>query len=150
MKKSHNPPSASQVPSDLVHREPLQCASAEKDGWVSARGAAGQTGPFKCQCARIQEAAVPWDPERESPSQGKVFVRRLLLKDTRTKHTHDPTFSYNTQAIILIFKGKKLPANLDPDAEEGDVSDEDTGDEEEEEGEDDNDDSQANESLINR
>uniref|UniRef100_A0A8C2WDG8 Phosphoinositide phospholipase C n=1 Tax=Cyclopterus lumpus TaxID=8103 RepID=A0A8C2WDG8_CYCLU len=39
----------------------------------------------------------------------------------------------------VLIKGKKLPANLDPDAEEGDVSDEDTGDEEEEEGEDDND-----------
>uniref|UniRef100_A0A3Q3A7J7 Phosphoinositide phospholipase C n=1 Tax=Kryptolebias marmoratus TaxID=37003 RepID=A0A3Q3A7J7_KRYMA len=33
----------------------------------------------------------------------------------------------------ILVKGKKLPANLDPDAEEGDVSDEDTGDEEEEE-----------------
>uniref|UniRef100_A0A8C2WBE7 Phosphoinositide phospholipase C n=1 Tax=Cyclopterus lumpus TaxID=8103 RepID=A0A8C2WBE7_CYCLU len=42
----------------------------------------------------------------------------------------------------VLIKGKKLPANLDPDAEEGDVSDEDTGDEEEEEGEDDNDSSQ--------
>ncbi|XP_044205894.1 1-phosphatidylinositol 4,5-bisphosphate phosphodiesterase eta-2 isoform X2 [Thunnus albacares] len=31
----------------------------------------------------------------------------------------------------VLVKGKKLPANLDPDAEEGDVSDEDTGDEEE-------------------
>ncbi|XP_068598394.1 1-phosphatidylinositol 4,5-bisphosphate phosphodiesterase eta-2 [Brachionichthys hirsutus] len=33
----------------------------------------------------------------------------------------------------ILVKGKKLPANIDPDAEEGDVSDEDTGDEEEEE-----------------
>ncbi|XP_028301914.1 1-phosphatidylinositol 4,5-bisphosphate phosphodiesterase eta-2 [Gouania willdenowi] len=32
----------------------------------------------------------------------------------------------------ILVKGKKLPANLDPDAEEGDVSDEDTGDDEEE------------------
>lgn len=39
-----------------------------------------------------------------------------------------------------MFQGKKLPANLDPSAEEGDVSDEDTGDEEEEEEEDDDDD----------
>ncbi|XP_017263826.1 1-phosphatidylinositol 4,5-bisphosphate phosphodiesterase eta-2 [Kryptolebias marmoratus] len=38
----------------------------------------------------------------------------------------------------ILVKGKKLPANLDPDAEEGDVSDEDTGDEEEEEDSDDN------------
>ncbi|TNN84008.1 1-phosphatidylinositol 4,5-bisphosphate phosphodiesterase eta-2 [Liparis tanakae] len=43
----------------------------------------------------------------------------------------------------VLIKGKKLPANLDPDAEEGDVSDEDTGDEEEEEGEHDNDSSQG-------
>uniref|UniRef100_H3DBC1 Phosphoinositide phospholipase C n=1 Tax=Tetraodon nigroviridis TaxID=99883 RepID=H3DBC1_TETNG len=39
----------------------------------------------------------------------------------------------------VLIKGKKLPASLDPDAEEGDVSDEDTGDEEEE----DDDDQQA-------
>ncbi|XP_031703038.1 1-phosphatidylinositol 4,5-bisphosphate phosphodiesterase eta-2 [Anarrhichthys ocellatus] len=38
----------------------------------------------------------------------------------------------------ILVKGKKLPANLDPDAEEGDVSDEDTGDEEEEEDDNDN------------
>lgn len=31
------------------------------------------------------------------------------------------------------FQGKKLPANIDADAEEGDVSDEDSGEEEEEE-----------------
>ncbi|XP_078139568.1 1-phosphatidylinositol 4,5-bisphosphate phosphodiesterase eta-2 [Centroberyx gerrardi] len=42
----------------------------------------------------------------------------------------------------VLVKGKKLPANLDADAEEGDVSDEDTGEEEDEEDEDD--DSQAN------
>ncbi|KAK5912646.1 hypothetical protein CesoFtcFv8_002496 [Champsocephalus esox] len=40
----------------------------------------------------------------------------------------------------VLVKGKKLPANLDPSAEEGDVSDEDTGDEEEEKEEDDDDD----------
>ncbi|XP_075316741.1 1-phosphatidylinositol 4,5-bisphosphate phosphodiesterase eta-2 [Odontesthes bonariensis] len=38
----------------------------------------------------------------------------------------------------VLVKGKKLPANLDPDAEEGEVSDEETGDEEEEEDHDDN------------
>ncbi|XP_007550279.1 1-phosphatidylinositol 4,5-bisphosphate phosphodiesterase eta-2 [Poecilia formosa] len=37
----------------------------------------------------------------------------------------------------ILIKGKKLPANLDPDAEEGDVSDEDTGNEEEEDDDDD-------------
>uniref|UniRef100_A0A3B3W1V7 Phosphoinositide phospholipase C n=1 Tax=Poecilia latipinna TaxID=48699 RepID=A0A3B3W1V7_9TELE len=36
----------------------------------------------------------------------------------------------------ILIKGKKLPANLDPDAEEGDVSDEDTGNEEEEDDDD--------------
>ncbi|KAM3878020.1 1-phosphatidylinositol 4,5-bisphosphate phosphodiesterase eta-2 [Diretmus argenteus] len=36
----------------------------------------------------------------------------------------------------ILVKGKKLPANLDADAEEGDVSDEDTGEEEEEEDDD--------------
>uniref|UniRef100_A0A8C7ZE15 Phosphoinositide phospholipase C n=1 Tax=Oryzias sinensis TaxID=183150 RepID=A0A8C7ZE15_9TELE len=40
----------------------------------------------------------------------------------------------------ILIKGKKLPANIDPDAEEGDVSDEDTGDEQEE---DDNEDSNS-------
>ncbi|XP_028260976.1 1-phosphatidylinositol 4,5-bisphosphate phosphodiesterase eta-2 [Parambassis ranga] len=39
----------------------------------------------------------------------------------------------------VLIKGKKLPANLDPDAEEGDVSDEDTGDEEEDDDDDDDD-----------
>uniref|UniRef100_A0A3Q1BGG2 Phosphoinositide phospholipase C n=1 Tax=Amphiprion ocellaris TaxID=80972 RepID=A0A3Q1BGG2_AMPOC len=38
----------------------------------------------------------------------------------------------------VLVKGKKLPVNLDPDAEEGDVSDEDTEDEEEEDDDDDN------------
>ncbi|KAM3621797.1 uncharacterized protein V6R79_016126 [Siganus canaliculatus] len=37
----------------------------------------------------------------------------------------------------VLVKGKKLPANIDPDAEEGDVSDEDTGDEDEDEDDDD-------------
>lgn len=45
------------------------------------------------------------------------------------------------------FQGKKLPTNLDPEAEEGDVSDEDTGDEEEEEEDDDDDNPQASATL---
>ncbi|XP_029288720.1 1-phosphatidylinositol 4,5-bisphosphate phosphodiesterase eta-2 [Cottoperca gobio] len=50
----------------------------------------------------------------------------------------------------VLVKGKKLPANLDPEAEEGDVSDEDTGDEEEEEvQEDDDDDDNSQESIVN-
>ncbi|MEQ2284592.1 hypothetical protein AMECASPLE_023290 [Ameca splendens] len=36
----------------------------------------------------------------------------------------------------ILVKGKKLPANLGPDAEEGDVSDEDTGNEEEDDSDD--------------
>ncbi|KAF7665697.1 hypothetical protein LDENG_00135230 [Lucifuga dentata] len=47
----------------------------------------------------------------------------------------------------ILVKGKKLPANLDPDAEEGDVSDEDTGEEEEEE-EDDEDNLQNRDSFT--
>lgn len=52
----------------------------------------------------------------------------------------------NIPSSIPIFQGKKLPANIDPDAEDGDVSDEDTGDEQEEE-DDDDDNTQANETL---
>ncbi|XP_056156859.1 1-phosphatidylinositol 4,5-bisphosphate phosphodiesterase eta-2 [Lampris incognitus] len=39
----------------------------------------------------------------------------------------------------ILVKGKKLPANLDADIEEGDVSDEDTGEEEDEDNEEDDD-----------
>uniref|UniRef100_A0A3Q1CLF1 Phosphoinositide phospholipase C n=1 Tax=Amphiprion ocellaris TaxID=80972 RepID=A0A3Q1CLF1_AMPOC len=46
----------------------------------------------------------------------------------------------------VLVKGKKLPVNLDPDAEEGDVSDEDTEDEEEEDDDDDN--SQKGEPFV--
>lgn len=47
--------------------------------------------------------------------------------------------------LFFVCQGKKLPANIDPDAEEGEVSDEDTGDEEEEGDDDDDEDSpQAN------
>ncbi|XP_049895177.1 1-phosphatidylinositol 4,5-bisphosphate phosphodiesterase eta-2 [Epinephelus moara] len=48
----------------------------------------------------------------------------------------------------ILVKGKKLPANLDPSADEGDVSDEDTGDEEEEEDDDDDDDDNVQEGNI--
>ncbi|KAM8868084.1 1-phosphatidylinositol 4,5-bisphosphate phosphodiesterase eta-2 [Synchiropus picturatus] len=43
----------------------------------------------------------------------------------------------------ILVKGKKLPANLDPEAEEGDVSDEDTGDEDEEEDDEEDDEESA-------
>lgn len=49
--------------------------------------------------------------------------------------------------MVVVFQGKKLPANLDPDAEEGDVSDEDTGDDEEED-DDEEDNLQARETDI--
>ena len=39
--------------------------------------------------------------------------------------------------MSIILKGKKLPANLDAEAEEGDVSDEDSAEEEDEEEEED-------------
>ncbi|XP_044030535.1 1-phosphatidylinositol 4,5-bisphosphate phosphodiesterase eta-2 isoform X2 [Siniperca chuatsi] len=48
----------------------------------------------------------------------------------------------------VLVKGKKLPTNIDPDAEEGDVSDEDTGDEEEEEDDDDDDNAQEGNSVT--
>ncbi|CAK6952578.1 -phosphatidylinositol 4%2C5-bisphosphate phosphodiesterase eta-2 [Scomber scombrus] len=48
----------------------------------------------------------------------------------------------------VLVKGKKLPANLDPDAEEGDVSDEDTGDDEEEDDDDEEDNSQDGNNLT--
>ncbi|XP_065810819.1 1-phosphatidylinositol 4,5-bisphosphate phosphodiesterase eta-2 [Labrus bergylta] len=48
----------------------------------------------------------------------------------------------------VLVKGKKLPANLDPDAEEGDVSDEDTGDEEEDEEDEDDDNAQDGNSIV--
>lgn len=52
--------------------------------------------------------------------------------------------------LFLVCQGKKLPANIDPDAEEGEVSDEDTGDEEEEEDADDDDEDgpQANDIVL--
>ncbi|XP_061640028.1 1-phosphatidylinositol 4,5-bisphosphate phosphodiesterase eta-2 [Phyllopteryx taeniolatus] len=50
----------------------------------------------------------------------------------------------------ILVKGKKLPANLDPNAEEGDVSDEDTGDEEEEEDDEEEDSQEENSGLAAR
>ncbi|CAJ1050550.1 -phosphatidylinositol 4%2C5-bisphosphate phosphodiesterase eta-2 [Xyrichtys novacula] len=48
----------------------------------------------------------------------------------------------------VLVKGKKLPANLDPDAEEGDVSDEDTGDDDDDEDDEDDDNEQEGNSFI--
>ncbi|RVE73315.1 hypothetical protein OJAV_G00046740 [Oryzias javanicus] len=48
----------------------------------------------------------------------------------------------------ILVKGKKLPVNIDPDAEEGDVSDEDTGDEEEEDEDNEDNKSQDGNSLT--
>lgn len=65
--------------------------------------------------------------------------------------TETPTHCKHIQICIekSISQGKKLPANLDPDAEEGDVSDEDTGDEDEDEDdENDDDNTQANALLA--
>lgn len=59
-----------QVPSDLVHREPLHCASAEEDGRVFERGAPGQTESVRHQHTGVQEAALTRDAEGEGFSQG--------------------------------------------------------------------------------
>lgn len=60
-----------------------------------------------------------------------------------TTQCQKSTFVHIATCSFPVFQGKKLPANIDPDAEEGDVSDEDTGDEEEEEADND-DNTQAN------
>ncbi|XP_029008098.1 1-phosphatidylinositol 4,5-bisphosphate phosphodiesterase eta-2 isoform X2 [Betta splendens] len=48
----------------------------------------------------------------------------------------------------ILVKGKKLPATLDPEAEEGDVSDEDSGDEDEDDDDDDEDSTQDGSTFM--
>ncbi|KAG7493157.1 1-phosphatidylinositol 4,5-bisphosphate phosphodiesterase eta-2-like [Solea senegalensis] len=62
--------------------------------------------------------------------------------DLSTVNVHDTKKLPSPETLKgkVLVKGKKLPANLDSDAEEGDVSDEDTGDEEEDEDSDHDDD----------
>lgn len=85
--------------------------------------------------------------------KGKVLVKVKMFVETRAAKselrsghtTHTITHKFFILSVFF-FQGKKLPANIDSDAEEGDVSDEDTGDEEDEEDDDDNN-TQANEIL---
>ncbi|XP_041801425.1 1-phosphatidylinositol 4,5-bisphosphate phosphodiesterase eta-2 [Chelmon rostratus] len=80
------------------------------------------------------------------PQQKKMaeYLREVLQDklDLSTVNVHECKKLPSPEILKgkVLVKGKKLPANLDPDAEEGDVSDEDTGDEEEEEDDDDDDD----------
>lgn len=67
-----------------------------------------------------------------------------MLPDLSSGQSHNMHKSVIFSCQFLFFQGKKLPANIDSDAEEGDVSDEDTGDEEDEDDDDDNN-TQANE-----
>uniref|UniRef100_A0A8P4G8B0 Phosphoinositide phospholipase C n=2 Tax=Dicentrarchus labrax TaxID=13489 RepID=A0A8P4G8B0_DICLA len=73
------------------------------------------------------------------PQQKKMaeYLREVLQDklDLSTVNVHECKKLPSPEILKgkVLVKGKKLPANLDPDAEEGDVSDEDTGDEEEEE-----------------
>ncbi|XP_077428545.1 1-phosphatidylinositol 4,5-bisphosphate phosphodiesterase eta-2 [Vanacampus margaritifer] len=79
------------------------------------------------------------------PQQKKMaeYLKEVLQEKLDLSHinTHEckKLPSPETLKGKILVKGKKLPANLDPDADEGDVSDEDTGDEEEEEDEDEED-----------
>ncbi|KAM9859333.1 1-phosphatidylinositol 4,5-bisphosphate phosphodiesterase eta-2 [Aulostomus maculatus] len=73
------------------------------------------------------------------PQQKKMaqYLKEVLQDKLDLSHIHMNDCKKLPSPEILkgkiLVKGKKLPANLDPDAEEGDVSDEDTGDEEEDE-----------------
>ncbi|XP_069391924.1 1-phosphatidylinositol 4,5-bisphosphate phosphodiesterase eta-2 [Paralichthys olivaceus] len=79
------------------------------------------------------------------PQQKKMaeYLKEVLQDklDLSTVNVHDCKKLPSPEILKgkVLVKGKKLPANLDPDAEEGDVSDEDTGDEDEEEEEDEDD-----------
>lgn len=68
----------------------------------------------------------------------EILKGKVLIKVRPSVATQNPNvFFKKNRSHQSFLQGKKLPANIDPDAEEGDVSDEDTGDEEEEEAEDD-------------
>ncbi|XP_024915802.1 1-phosphatidylinositol 4,5-bisphosphate phosphodiesterase eta-2, partial [Cynoglossus semilaevis] len=59
----------------------------------------------------------------------EVLQDKLDLSNVNVHETKKLPSPESLKGKVLV-KGKKLPANLDPDAEEGDVSDEDSGDEE--------------------
>ncbi|CAB1459528.1 unnamed protein product [Pleuronectes platessa] len=77
------------------------------------------------------------------PQQKKMaeYLREVLQDklDLSTVNVHDCKKLPSPEILKgkVLVKGKKLAANLDPDAEEGDVSDEDTGDDDEEDEDDD-------------
>ncbi|XP_026202858.1 1-phosphatidylinositol 4,5-bisphosphate phosphodiesterase eta-2 [Anabas testudineus] len=78
------------------------------------------------------------------PQQKKMaeYLREVLQDKLDLSHVSMHEYKKLPSPEILkgkvLVKGKKLPANLDPNAEEGDVSDEDTGEEEEDEDDEDN------------
>ncbi|XP_029358747.1 1-phosphatidylinositol 4,5-bisphosphate phosphodiesterase eta-2 [Echeneis naucrates] len=87
------------------------------------------------------------------PQQKKMaeYLREVLQDklDLSNVNVHDCKKLPSPEILKgkVLVKGKKLPANLDPDEEEGDVSDEDTGDEEEEEDDDDVDDNRQRKTM---
>lgn len=79
--------------------------------------------------------------------KGKVLVKvNIFFSKYNTITYNIQHTTHNIPSSTHVFQGKKLPANIDPDAEEGDVSDEDTGDEEDDD-DDDDDNTQATETL---
>lgn len=60
-----------QLPSDPVHREPLQRPTAEEDGPVPGGDPWGQAGPVQRQGRRVGPPAFARDPPGQDPSQGK-------------------------------------------------------------------------------
>ncbi|XP_051931587.1 1-phosphatidylinositol 4,5-bisphosphate phosphodiesterase eta-2 [Hippocampus zosterae] len=90
------------------------------------------------------------------PQQKKMaeYLKEVLQEklDLSNVNTHECKKLPSPEILKgkILVKGKKLPANLDPNAEEGDVSDEDTGDEEEEEDEEEEDSQEENSGLAAR
>ncbi|AWP02628.1 putative 1-phosphatidylinositol 4-5-bisphosphate phosphodiesterase eta-2-like [Scophthalmus maximus] len=88
------------------------------------------------------------------PQQKKMaeYLREVLQDKLDLSNINVHEFKKLPSPEILkgkvLVKGKKLPANIDPDADEGDVSDEDTGDEEEAEDDDEDDNPQDGNSVT--
>ena len=62
-----------QVPSDPVHREPLQCRPAEEDGPVSDRHSWGQAGPVISEQRRCHHAALSPGAQGQDPGEGETL-----------------------------------------------------------------------------
>uniref|UniRef100_A0A8D3AZ08 Phosphoinositide phospholipase C n=1 Tax=Scophthalmus maximus TaxID=52904 RepID=A0A8D3AZ08_SCOMX len=90
------------------------------------------------------------------PQQKKMaeYLREVLQDKLDLSNINVHEFKKLPSPEILkgkvLVKGKKLPANIDPDADEGDVSDEDTGDEEEAEDDDEDDNPQRKTMRLSR